>query len=60
MVFGLENYVANPYLRALIILIIASLVLRIVVWIVQKIVLGFTAKTKTDIDDKFVVEVSND
>lgn len=58
MVFGLENYVANPYLRALIILIIASLVLRIVVWIVQKIVLGFTAKTKTDIDDKFISKAS--
>lgn len=58
MVFGLENYIANPYLRSLVILIGVFIVLKIVIFIIEKIILRATAKTKTDIDDVFVKKSS--
>jgi MscS family membrane protein len=58
MVFGLEAYVMNPYLRALVILVIVFIVLRVVMFVIEKIILRTTLKTKTDIDDKFVSKAS--
>jgi MscS family membrane protein len=58
MVFGLENYIVNSYLRALIILVVTSLVLRFLFWVFQKIALRLTSKTKTDVDDKFIARAS--
>lgn len=58
MTFGLENYISNPYIRALLILLIVFSVLRFVMIIIEKIFLRLTSKTKTDIDDKFVTKAS--
>ena len=58
MVFGLENYVPNPYIRSLLILLIVFSVLRILMVFVEKIFLRLTSKTKTDIDDKFIAKAS--
>jgi MscS family membrane protein len=56
--YGLENYIPNNYVRALIIILIVFLALRIFVFIVQKIILKITTKTKTDLDDKLVERLS--
>lgn len=58
MAFGLENYVANQYLRALIVLFVSFVVLRIVLLILEKIVMKAASRTKTDLDDKFVSKIS--
>ncbi|MCH7568817.1 MAG: mechanosensitive ion channel family protein [Nanoarchaeota archaeon] len=58
MVFGLENYIVNPYLRSLVILVLVFIVLKIVIFIIEKVILRFTAKTKTNIDDIFVKKAS--
>jgi MscS family membrane protein len=58
MVYGLENYVGNPYLRALILLVVVFVVLKIVVYIIEKIIVKATKKTKTDLDDKFIKKAS--
>ena len=58
MAFGLENYIANPYLRSLVILVLVFIVLKIVIFIIEKVVLKATAKTKTEIDDVFVKKAS--
>tara|TARA_Y100000310_G_C20578304_1_gene761617 strand:+ start:114 stop:1157 length:1044 start_codon:yes stop_codon:yes gene_type:complete len=58
MAFGLETYVVNPYLRALIVLAVAFVVLKFVVLGLQKIAVRLTSKTKTDMDDKFIAKSS--
>jgi MscS family membrane protein len=58
MVFNLENYVVNPYIRALIILVVSFVVLRFVVFVLQRFVLRLTKKTKTDVDDRFIEKAS--
>ena len=55
---ALEQYIANPYLRALAVLVLVFVALRLVVWIIEKIVLRATSKTQTDVDDKFVKKIS--
>ncbi len=59
MVFGLEEYIVNPYLRALVIIALIFVVLKIFVFIMQKVILKATAKTKTEIDDKLVNRMSS-
>ena len=54
MIEILSNYVVNPYLRALVVLLGVFLILKITAFIIEKIVLRATAKTKTDIDDVFI------
>lgn len=58
MAYGLENYIANEYLRALIVILVVFLVLRFVVFVVEKIFLKAAAKTETDADDIFVKKSS--
>jgi MscS family membrane protein len=58
MAFGLENYIANQYLRALAVVVLVFVVLRLLVFIIEKIILKATSKTKTDIDDIFVKKVT--
>lgn len=50
----LEQYISNPYLRALAIVAVVFIVLKLFVFILEKIILRATRKTKTDIDDKIV------
>lgn len=51
MINFLDQYVQNPYLRAVIILAGVFLALRIMIFVIEKVVLKLTIKTKTDIDD---------
>ncbi|MEM4336871.1 MAG: mechanosensitive ion channel family protein [Candidatus Woesearchaeota archaeon] len=51
----LEQYIQNNYLRALAILLILSLGLKIITVVTTKIILRLTKKTKTEIDD-YIVE----
>ena len=54
----LEQYIANNYLRALLIVVLVFVVLKLFVFILEKVVLRATKKTKTDIDD-LIVEKSS-
>jgi len=58
MVFGLEIPIENPYLRALLVMFVVFVILRIVVFIIEKIILRLTLKTKTEADDVFVKKSS--
>ncbi len=53
-----EQYISNHYLRALSVILIIFVILRILVFLISKVVLKFTAKTKTDLDDKIVEKSS--
>jgi len=50
----LENYIANDYVRALVIFVGLLLVLRLLASIVMRVVLRMTRKTKTELDDVMV------
>jgi MscS family membrane protein len=53
-----EQYIANDYLRTGLILLAVFVVLRFIIWIIQKVFVQLTSKTKTDIDD-IIVEKSS-
>lgn len=53
-----EGFIPNPYLRALVILLGVFIILRFGVYIVEKIALQLTKKTKTTVDDLFVKKTS--
>lgn len=46
-----EQYIQNDYLRALVIILLVFIVLKLFVYLVSKILLKLTQKTKTDLDD---------
>lgn len=50
---ALETIFPNNYVRFLIILALVFLVLKLSIFIIEKLIMGFTKKTKTDRDDKF-------
>lgn len=50
----LEQYITNDYLRALAILFVVFVGIRLLVYIIEKIVVVATRKTKTNLDDKLV------
>ena len=56
--FTLENYIANQYLRALVLLLIIFVTLRISIFIIEKVFVKLTEKTKTDLDDKLIARTS--
>lgn len=58
MVWGLENFVGNAYLRALIVLVVVFAVLRIAIFVIEKVLMKFASKTKTDADDIFFAKSS--
>ncbi len=47
----LEQYIANDYARAAVILLGVFVLLRLLVFIIEKVIVKLTLKTKTDIDD---------
>ncbi|MBU4070209.1 MAG: mechanosensitive ion channel family protein [Nanoarchaeota archaeon] len=53
-----EQYIANSYFRAFVIFIAVFLGTRIVLFILEKISLKITKKTKTELDDKLVKKCS--
>jgi len=53
-----EEYVSNHYLRAGIILITIFIVVRLIAFIIEKVISKLTSKTKTTIDDKIVQSLS--
>ncbi|PIN89226.1 hypothetical protein COU57_06320 [Candidatus Pacearchaeota archaeon CG10_big_fil_rev_8_21_14_0_10_32_14] len=59
MTFGLENYIQNEYIRAIILLVGIFVVLKLFVFIIEKIVIKFTKKTQTDLDDKIIEKTSS-
>ena len=54
----LEQYIAHDFLRFTIILIGGFIVLRLFIFILEKIVLGITIKTKTNFDDVLIKKTS--
>lgn len=54
----LEEYIVNPYLRAGAVLMGVFLVVKILAWLLTKIIPVFTSKTKTDLDDIILSKVS--
>jgi len=59
MIFGLENYISNPWLRALTVIVMIFVVLKIIVFVIQKIILKVTSKTKNKIDGELVNRMSS-
>ena len=56
--FELENYIANQYLRALIVIVIVFIILRVVIFILGNLFVKLTKRTKTDLDDKLLARTS--
>ena len=54
----ISNYTTNPYLIALIYLVAWFVILRVGVYIIEKIVLKLTLKTKTNLDDEIIKKSS--
>ncbi|MCA9487480.1 MAG: mechanosensitive ion channel family protein [Nanoarchaeota archaeon] len=54
----LENLIVNDYLRFVILLVGGFIVLRVFVWIIQKVFAKLTEKTKTDLDDLILKKTS--
>jgi len=54
----LEQYVPNPYLRGLSIVFLVFVAIKILVFILQKVIPKFTSKTKTEFDDIFLRRAS--
>jgi MscS family membrane protein len=54
MVFEFENYITNPYLRAIIIVLLVFIILRIIVYLIEKVIFKLAKKTKSDRDDIFI------
>ena len=54
----LEQYIANDYLRAGLILVGVFLILRIVVFLIERVFVQVTKKTKTDLDDILLKKAS--
>jgi len=55
---GLENLLPNQYLRAFVLFVILFLVIRIIVFGLERIFKKITAKTKTDADDVLLKKTS--
>mgnify|MGYP000302486025 CR=1 FL=1 len=53
-----EQYINNPYLRALTVFLVVFLVIRILIFVLAKVLPIFTAKTKTDLDDEILRRIS--
>lgn len=54
----LEQYISNQYIRALVILIGLFVILKLSVFLTEKIILRLIKKTKTDLDDKIIEKSS--
>ncbi|MBT4165824.1 mechanosensitive ion channel family protein [archaeon] len=55
----LDQYISNDYLRALVVMIILFIVIRLGLYFVTKIAIFLTRKTKSDLDDKLIERSSN-
>jgi small-conductance mechanosensitive channel len=54
----LEEYIANPYLRAGGVLVGIFVILKILIWTLTKIIPLFTSKTETELDDVILQKAS--
>ena len=54
----LNNLIQNDYIRALVILLAIFMILRILVFITEKIILRIVKKTKTKLDDKVIYKIN--
>lgn len=55
---ALDSYIANEYLRAVVVFLVLLLLLRLGLALVMRVVLKLTSKTKTDIDDILIEKSS--
>ncbi|MFH1451740.1 MAG: mechanosensitive ion channel family protein [archaeon] len=53
-----DEYISNPYLRALVIFFIVFVVIRVLVFLLVKVIPKFTARTKTTLDDEILKRTS--
>ena len=53
-----EQYLANQYVRALVVLVFYLFLFRTGLWLIERIALILSSKTKTDIDDKLAKGLS--
>ncbi len=58
MISNLSRYIPNQYVRAIILLVIFLLLIRLGVYVLQKFILKFVKKTKTELDDIILKKVS--
>tara|TARA_Y100000310_G_scaffold327843_1_gene394814 strand:- start:4032 stop:5081 length:1050 start_codon:yes stop_codon:yes gene_type:complete len=58
MIPYIDQYVSNEYLRAFLVLVVFFFVLRVFLWVGEKILVKLTSKTKTDLDDKLIARTS--
>lgn len=58
MVLNLENYVINPYLRALVILIVFTLFFGVIAFLFDRVLKRVSGKTKSKLDDQFISKSS--
>jgi MscS family membrane protein len=56
--FNLENYIANDYLRAFLILVIWLFIIRVGLMIFERLILKITSKTKSNVDDLIIKKSS--
>lgn len=54
----LNEYVANQYLRAIIVIVFVFVVLKLVIFVLEKVILRLTLKTKTNLDDMIIEKTS--
>jgi len=54
----LDNFIINPYLRALVLFFIVFIAIKILVYVIQKVIPVFTSKTKTNLDDEILRRTS--
>lgn len=55
----LENYISNSYFRMVAVFLLVFVVIRLLMFILEKIVPIFTKKTKTDLDDVILEKISS-
>lgn len=53
-----EHLISNDYIRSFVILVVLLFLIRLGLFIVERVVLKFTSKTKTDLDDILVKRLS--
>ncbi len=54
----LENYIQDDYVRFVVLLVLGFVILRVFIWIIEKVVVKLTVKTKSDLDDILIKKTS--
>lgn len=57
MIEFIERFIPNKFLAAVVILIAYFFLAKVFLWIIQKVFIKLTLKTKTDLDDKIIAAI---